>query len=193
MVLSLEHVLQEVEEQEEKEVQQVFEVVGLDSAAEASRRIVWFEEKKTEIDAVVAKQIQPYLDKIEKIKQWGEVAKQEYNDKQSFYSAHLELFIRREIAQQEEAGKKPKKTISLPYGKIALKKQQPEFIRNEEELLPYAKETGFVKVKESVDWAELKKHCEVVEGKLVFAETGELVPGVEIIEKEDRFEIKLEV
>ncbi|MDF1510530.1 host-nuclease inhibitor Gam family protein [Robertmurraya sp. DFI.2.37] len=187
----LETVLTEIEEQEQEVVYQPFRVTDLETAAEASRRIAYFDEKQKEIDSIIETQIAPFLAKIEKIKEWGVEAKKEFVEKQQFYSDQLEFYLREEVAKQVEAGKKPKKTISLPHGKISLKKQQPEFVKNDEELFSYAKSTGFIKVKESTDWVELKKKCSVYDGKLI-DENGEVVPGVTVVERNEKFEIKLD-
>lgn len=192
MAKRLDEVLVEVNQEEEEVVKQPFMVEDLETAAEAQRRISYFHDRMTEIDGIVEKQIEPFLKKIEKIREWGEQAKEEYVSKVSHYEALLEVFMRQEVEKQLEAGKKPKKTINLPYGKIALKKQQPEFQRDEEVLFEYAKQTGFIRVKESTDWAELKKKCQVHDGKLI-DENGEVVPGVVVVEREDKFEVKLEV
>lgn len=188
---SLENVLLQLEEQEQQEVQNVFAVIDLETAAEAQRRIAYFEEKKAEINSIIEKQIAPFLLKIEKIKEWGEQAKVEFDEKQTHYSNHLEMFLRQEVAKQLEAGKKPKKTISLPYGKIALKAQQPKFEKNEAELFQYAKESGFIRVKEETNWAELKKACVVAGGKM-YDFDGVEVPGVTVIEQPEKFELKME-
>lgn len=186
----IENVLAEIDQQEEESIQQVFAVTDLESATEASRRIAYFEEKKAEIDAIIEKQIAPFLEKIEKIKMWGEEAKKEHIEKQSHYSNHLEMYLRQEVKKQLDAGKKAKKSIKLPYGSISLKKQQPEFVKDEESLLEYAKENGFVKVKESADWATIKKQCQVVNGQLV-DEFGVILP-VQVVEREEKFDLKLE-
>lgn len=187
----LEAVLTEIEEQEQEVVFQPFIVKDLETAAEAQRRIAHFVDKKKEIDSIIESQIAPFMAKIEKIKEWGEQAKQEFEEKESYYANQLEFFLREEVAKQVESGKKPKKSIKLPYGKITLKAQQPEFIRNEDELLEYAKTSGFVKVKESADWAEIKKSCVVADGKL-YDSNGEAVPGVMVIERGEKFELKLD-
>jgi hypothetical protein len=187
---SLKNVLQELDQQEQQEVQNVFAVIDLETAAEAQRRISYFEEKKAEIDAIIEKQITPFLQKIEKIKEWGEQAKVEFIEKQANYSNYLEMYLRQEVAKQLEAGKKPKKTLALPYGKITLKAQQPKFEKNEAELFQYAKENGFVRVKEETAWNELKKACVVAGGKM-YDTNGEIIPGVTVIEQPEKFELKL--
>jgi hypothetical protein len=46
-------------------------------------------------------------------------------------------------------------------------------------------------VKESTDWAELKKNTVVAGGKLYDSSTGEVVPGVEVVEREEKFTVEL--
>lgn len=188
---TLNEVINEIEV-EETESYQPFAVTNLETAAEAQRRITYFNEQMEDIDKIVAQQIKPFLDKVEKIKEWGEQAKKEHEEKVSSYTTQLEFFMREEIKKQIESGKKPKKTISLPYGKISLKKQQPEFVKDEEKLLEYAKKVGLFKSKETTDWATLKGKCEVSNGHLVDKETGEVIPGVTVTDRDDKFEIKLD-
>ena len=57
----------------------------------------------------------------------------------------------------------------------------------------------FVKVEEKLDWDGLKKASGVVDGKVIFGETvnedGEIVqvsvPGIEVIEREDKFVVEV--
>ncbi|MFD9413096.1 host-nuclease inhibitor Gam family protein, partial [Streptomyces sp. NPDC059989] len=165
------------EEQEEQTEQEAFEVSDLETAAEAQRRIAHFMEKQQKIDQIAENQIAPFLEKIEKIKMWQEQEKEKYMKKQAFYENRLERYMRQEVEEQKKKGRKPQKTIKLPYGTLKLIKQQPEFQRNDSELLGYAKENGFLKVAESVDWSSIKSKCTVFGDKLIDPE-GQLVPGV---------------
>ncbi|MFE3973153.1 MULTISPECIES: host-nuclease inhibitor Gam family protein [unclassified Peribacillus] len=187
----LENLLEEMNQSEELDFQQVFAVTDLETATEANHRISYFEDRKQEIDAIIEKQIAPFLDKIEKVKSWGEEAKKEFIEKQAHYSIHLEMYLREEVKKQIDSGKKPKKTISLPYGKISLKKQQPEFKKDDELLMNYAKENGFIKVKESLDWEGIKKQSTAHEGVLI-DEQGQLIPGVKVVERPEKFDLKLD-
>lgn len=83
------------------------------------------------------------------------------------------------------------KAIKTPFGSSKLKKQPPEYRRDNVVLLEYAKAHQFVKVKEEVDWAPLKKTLQVVGDKAV-DENGEIVPGVVVIEREPKFEFEVE-
>ncbi|KIL77697.1 host-nuclease inhibitor Gam family protein [Bacillus badius] len=186
----IEEVVSNLNEQEEQTFQ-AFIVTTLEEAAEAQRRVSYFKDRQAEIDAITEQQIEPFLKKIEMIKEWGKEAKKEFMEKESYYATTLEQYLRSEVEKQVEAGKKPKKTLALPYGKISLKKQQPEFVKDEEKLFEYAKQSGLIKVKESTDWAEVKKQCQIVNGVMV-DENGEVIPGVQVVERPDKFELKLD-
>ena len=76
-----------------------------------------------------------------------------------------------------------------PYGKLVLKKQAPEFKRDDKAVIDWLKQnngTEYVKTVESLDWANLKKDTTVVGNTIVNAD-GEIIPGVEVIEREDKF------
>lgn len=179
------------EEQEDQTEQQAFDVSDLETAAEAQRRIAYFRDEQQKIDKIAEKQIAPFLDKIEKIKLWQEQEKEKYAKKQAFYENRLECYMRQDVEEQMKKGHKPKKVMKLPYGTVKLIKQQPEYNRNEEELKEYAKAQGFIKVSESVDWSSIKNKCQVVGDKLIDP-NGQIVPGVTVIERDDKFSLVLE-
>ncbi|WP_458732384.1 host-nuclease inhibitor Gam family protein [Bacillus subtilis] len=178
-------------EQEEQTEQEAFEVSDLETAAEAQRRIAYFMEEQQKIDQTAEKQIAPFLEKIEKIKMWQDQEKEKYAKRQAFYENRLERYMRQDIEEQKKKGYQPKKVMKLPYGTVKLIKQQPEYKRNEEELKEYAKAQGFMKVSESVDWSSIKSKCQVAGNKLVDP-NGQIVPGVTVIEREDKFSLVLE-
>ena len=72
------------------------------------------------------------------------------------------------------------------------KLQQAEYKRDDKTIIAWLKEKfggRFVKTTESVDWAGLKDATGVFEGAIV-TEDGEIVPGVEVIERPAKFEVK---
>lgn len=89
--------------------------------------------------------------------------------------------------------KRTKTQISyeLPGGKLVLKFQAPEYERDDAALVPWLKKNGMaelVKVKESANWAELKKTLkEGPDGGTMITEYGEIVPGVKVIQREPKF------
>ena len=82
--------------------------------------------------------------------------------------------------------------IKLPNGKLVLKKQDPEFKRDEAKVIEWLKKnngTAYIKVTESLDWANLKKDTSVLKDKIVTVD-GEIVPGVEVVERDAKFAVE---
>lgn len=87
---------------------------------------------------------------------------------------------------------KTQESWSIPAGKLILKKQAPEFKRDEKTVIDWLKQNGgtdYVKTVESLDWANLKKDTTVV-GNTIVNNDGEIIPGVEVIEREDKFVVE---
>lgn len=88
---------------------------------------------------------------------------------------------------------KTQMSYELPSGKLVLKAQQPEYERDEETLMPWMKENGYgeqIKIKESVNWAELKKLLrEGPDGKCMITADGEVVPGITVEQREPKFTV----
>lgn len=88
---------------------------------------------------------------------------------------------------------KMQESWSIPAGKLMLKKQAPEFKRDEKTVIDWLKQTPegsqYVKTVESLDWDNLKKVSTVVGNAIVTAD-GEIIPGVEVIEREDKFVVE---
>src|SRR5690606_38913034 len=91
-----------------------------------------------------------------------------------------------------------RKSYSLPSGTLQVRTAQVSYARDEEQLLAYARQIGLVKIRESVDWAEIKKRLQPAGhhpgAPVVDAETGEIVPGVTVAEPErEVFSVKVDV
>lgn len=87
---------------------------------------------------------------------------------------------------------KTQESWSIPAGKLMLKKQAPEFKRDDGKVIEWLKQNGggnYVKTVESLDWANLKKDTTVV-GNTIVNDDGEIIPGVEVIEREDKFVVE---
>lgn len=86
---------------------------------------------------------------------------------------------------------KTQTTYKLLAGKLVKKRQQPEFQRDEAAMVAWAKDNApaYVQVKESVAWGELKKATETQGDKVIYKDTGEVVPGVVAVERPDVFEV----
>lgn len=88
---------------------------------------------------------------------------------------------------------KTQTSYELPGGKLILKKQEPQYETSDEQLVPWLKQNGMadmVKVKESSRWVELKKTLKVSpDGKGMVTADGELVPGITVTARDDKFTI----
>lgn len=82
---------------------------------------------------------------------------------------------------------------TLPSGKLVIKKQAPEYERDDEQILAWLHQSGkeqFVKTKESVDWSSLKPTLNIL-GDTASDENGEIIPGLKVVEREDIFKVEL--
>lgn len=89
---------------------------------------------------------------------------------------------------------KTQEKYRLPSGSIIKKYPQPEFKRNNEQLLNWIKSNHlneYIEVKEAPKWGELKKITKVINGQVV-TEDGEIVEGVEVVERPPVVEFKEE-
>jgi hypothetical protein len=120
----------------------------------------------------------------------------------------IDLWLEQQIANRQEAissqenllqlyaedrlRNSKRKSVSLPNGKFGFRKQPPKITHDDTILLAFAKESApqFVKVKESVDWAGLKKSCIIDQDKMI-DENGEVLPGITIEQQEAKFYVDI--
>ena len=114
---------------------------------------------------------------------------------------HLEECLRSFFLRQKEDGftktTKTQESYALPTGKLVMKKQEPEFVRDEDTLVEWCEKNSpeFVKVKKSPDWKGLKETLTLGEdGKLyMIDEDGVIheVPGVTVNVRPDIFKVEV--
>lgn len=128
--------------------------------------------------------------KIEQLQQALKKAQDKRDREVGFFEGKLREYF--EIVKAKET--KTQKSYSLPSGKLVLKYQQPEFKKDEETLLSWVENNKpqFVKIKKSVDWANLKKTIKVVGDVVIESETGEIIEGVTVEEREPKFIVEVE-
>lgn len=95
------------------------------------------------------------------------------------------------MQNQEVKETKTQFSYKLPSATLKYTKAKTDYAKDDSKLLEWVKDNKaeLVKVKESVDWATLKKELKIVENKAI-TKDGEIVEGVEIVEKSGKFEIK---
>lgn len=109
--------------------------------------------------------------------------------RKKFYDDALESYIHRELDNTN------KRSMKLPHGTLALKKQQPHYVYEDADIIEWAKEahpdlvkTTIPEPKVSLDKKKLKEQGTIMDGVLYI--DGEAVPGVQIEIKDDAFSIK---
>jgi len=182
-----ENELNELQEMEVEEAKR-FRVDGIE-------KLNWVFKK---LNAIVAKQKEVDQLKeaeIERIEKWAEKEMRELNNAKLFFEEHVKEY------HLEQLRINPKqKTISTPYGKVKSLTKKPSVVKRDElELLQFLEEYNkeFIKVdiKRSVNWSELKKTLNIVEGEnglLVVDEYGGIIKGVEVAPENITFKVEVE-
>jgi hypothetical protein len=152
----------------------------------------WCLEKIREAKADLMKWIEFYVEQTDKVKAKCEAR-----------IAFFEGMLQRYFATVPHKETKTQESYALPSGKLVLKKQGPDYERDDALILAWLKANDgdrFVKTKESVDWAELKKKIDVLQltagdekvtEQVVFTETGEVVPGITVTARPDVFKVEV--
>jgi hypothetical protein len=126
-------------------------------------------------------------EEIFRLENWLQTQNKTAENSIKFFEGLLREFLTKENQKDHKI-----KSIKLPHGTFKFKKQQPEFIKDENVLVEWLKTSNkhsLIKVKETADWINLKRTVDVVEDKLVDTETGEILQGVTVVEREDKFEV----
>lgn len=179
-------VIEELEsqlEENQEELRQRFRIESVDQLNWALRKLAAIKAKENEVKQLadaerqrIAEWEQRELAGLERSKQFFEALIQEY------------------AAEQRKNDPKWKST-STPYGKIRYRKQPSKWSYNDEELLNYLKAAGrheFIRVKEEVNKADLKKALVVKEGRAIDPETGEVVPGITVEDPGEKLVIQID-
>ena len=104
----------------------------------------------------------------------------------AFYEEALKTFAMNEYAETN------KKTIKLPNGTLSIKKQQPKYVYNDDEVLEFLQKNGlndYIRTKAEVNKKDLKKNA-VINNNNQLVINGKEVPGIVVIPQEDKFEVK---
>lgn len=107
--------------------------------------------------------------------------------------ANMEAYLQSYFATVPHKVTKTQENYALPSGKLVFKKQEPEYERDDDELIAWLKANGgeaFIKTKESVDWAGLKGTLSVM-GETVADVHGQVIPCIKATERPDVFKVEL--
>ena len=128
---------------------------------------------------------------------WYKSKIEEIKEQTDFETGNLERMLSGYFRMTEAAHKRTKTTesYSLPSGKLILKKQNPEYDykTHQQDAIAWLKANKmerFVKVKEELDWEGLKETTGTIGGNVV-TEDGEIIPGITVTEREEKFVVEV--
>ena len=147
------------------------------------RQINKLKQQKEEINEFVDQEIERQLRLYQ---EYREDRMRPLDNQIAFYENALKTFAMNEYAETN------KKTIKLPNGTLAIKKQQPKYVYNDEQVLEFLQENNYkdyIRTKAEVNKKDLKKNA-IVNNNNELVIDGKIVPGVVVIPQEDKFEVK---
>lgn len=90
---------------------------------------------------------------------------------------------------------KTQETYKLLSGSLVQKKSTSKMVvQDDDKLIAYFRQNDlgeYIKVKEEPKWGEFKKLLSIVDGNVIYTETGEIVDAVSVENVPEKFEIKL--
>ena len=107
--------------------------------------------------------------------------------------ANMESLLQTYFEKVPHKVTKTQENYTLPGGKLVLKKANPEYQRDDAEVIAWLKENGgdkYIKVVEKLDWAELKKSLNVLD-TFVADENGQIIPCIYVEAQPDVFRVEL--
>jgi len=124
---------------------------------------------------------------------WYEDKIAEIKAQTDFNTMNLERLLAEYFATVPHKKTKTQESYPLKSGKLILKTQNPEYKRDDKTVIDWLKQNNggqFIKVKEELSWADLKGATAVLDNHIVTID-GEIVPGVEVIEREPKFIVEV--
>lgn len=107
-----------------------------------------------------------------------------YSEKEDFIKHTLQAYM--ETVETKET--KTQHSYKLPSAKLIYKNSTQAIEKDDKKLLECIDEQ-YIKTERKIDWANYKKGLKIVEGNVINND-GEIVEGVNVVEKEGEFQIK---
>ena len=154
----------------------------------ALRKIRHLKKKQAENESLAQKEIDKLKSEIDEVKEWLEAENRGTQNNIEFFENLLQGFA---LSLRDDDP--DFKTLKLPFGKLQFRKRRDKWHYQDKELLEFAKNNikTSVKVTEKVDKRALKKLVKVVGDKTIIEATGEVVEGITIEERGEKFKVKV--
>ena len=125
--------------------------------------------------------------------EWYKGKIEEITAQTDFETMNLERMLADYFGNVKHRITKTSEVYDLPNGKLVLKVRNPEYKRDDKTVIEWLKKNNqaqFIKTKEELAWADLKAATGTFEGRIV-TEDGEIIPGIEVIEREPKFVVEV--
>lgn len=123
-----------------------------------------------------------------------EQIKKDAADKCARDCAYLESLLYAYFVTVPHKATKTQESYKLPTGALKQKFREPEYVRADAEILAWLNEQGignYTEVKPSLKWADLKKVIAANGETAIYPETGEIIPGVKVVERDPVFVVEV--
>lgn len=172
--------LKEIATSEEAPEKERFRVENKEQAEWCLRQISRLMHEKGEVESLAQAE-------IEKITDWQNQQVESIQKSISFFEGLLIDFHQQVLQNDPKA-----KTVKLPSGRLEARKAQPEFQRDVETMLPWVEQNRpeYIVVKKDINWSGLKKILKYRNGTGIDPDTGEVVPGLTVIDRGTNFRVK---
>lgn len=157
----------------------------IDNDTKAEWALEKIKEEKQEMERLIEvceKKIQEYKQKIEM-----------YQKRYEQRTSYLKSLLNQYFLCVPHRKTKTQEVYDLPGGKLKLKFQGPEIVKDEEVLLTFLEQNGyndFIVTKKLVSWAELKSTLKISGDKAITPD-GVILEGIKIVERSPVFDVEV--
>ena len=147
-------------------------------------------EKQNKNKELAKSQIEKIQEEIDEIEHWLEKENEKIQNNIDFMKSKLKNY-----AYDLKDDNPDLKTHNLPFGALKFRKRRPKWNYDDDKLLEFA-ENNFkeaVKVKKKVNKRKLKKKADVVGNKAVIEDTGEVIDGIKVVQRPEKFKVDVDI
>jgi len=166
-------------------------IIDNDSKANwALRKIRHMKEKQNKNKELAKSQIEKIQEEIDEIEHWLEKENEKIQNNIDFMKSKLKNY-----AYDLKDDNPDLKTHNLPFGALKFRKRRAKWNYDDDKLLEFAESNlqEAVKIKKKVDKRKLKKKAEVVGEKAVLEDTGEVIDGIKVVQRPEKFKVDVDI
>jgi hypothetical protein len=152
------------------------------------RKIKHLKEKQAKNEKLAESEIEDIQKEIDEVQKWLDEENDKLQNSINFFEPTLYSYALELRKEDPEL-----KTHKLPFGQLQFRKKRPKWKYDNEKLLEFVEKNyeELVKVRKNVDKRKLKSWVKIVGGKVIMEKTGEVIEGVEVEERPEKFNVKI--